>query len=82
MKLWADGSPWVGSIASSFPHLDTPTVEKAQIPLRTRWHQDDELLRVQLDAILAKHAPGGGEMSFHVNGDVGLDIVLDAYEEA
>lgn len=28
VKLWADGSPWVGSIASSFPYLDTPTVDR------------------------------------------------------
>lgn len=24
VKLWTDGSPWVGNIAISFPYLDTP----------------------------------------------------------
>ena len=38
--------------------------------------------RAQLDEILAAHAPQGWQMSFHVNGDVGLDVVLDAYEHA
>jgi predicted amidohydrolase YtcJ len=82
VKLWADGSPWVGSIASSFPYLDTPAVEKAQIPLGPGGTAMMNYSRVELDAILAKHAPQGWQMSCHVNGDVGLDIVLDAYEEA
>ncbi len=82
VKLWADGSPWVGSIASSFAYLDTPAVQKAQIPLGPGGDKMMNYTRVELDALLAKYAPQGWQMSFHVNGDVGLDIVLDAYEEA
>ena len=82
VKLWADGSPWVGSIASSFPYLDTPAVQKAEIPLGPGGTAMMNYTRVELDALLAKYAPMGWQMSFHVNGDVGLDIVLDAYEEA
>ena len=82
VKLWADGSPWMGTIASSFPYLDTPAVQKAQIPLGPGGATMMNYTRVQLDALLAKYAPQGWQMSFHVNGDVGLDIVLDAYEEA
>jgi predicted amidohydrolase YtcJ len=82
VKLWADGSPWVGSIASSFPYLDTPAVQKAQIPLGPGGTSMMNYTRVELDALLAKYAPMGWQMAFHVNGDVGLDIVLDAYEEA
>ena len=59
VKLWADGSPWVGSIASSFPYLDTPTVE-AQIPARTRWHQDDELLPSSARRHSGQARPEGG----------------------
>ena len=33
IKLWADGSPWVGTIAASFPYLDNATVRRAEIPL-------------------------------------------------
>ncbi len=82
VKLWADGSPWVGSIASSFPYLDTPAVQKAEIPLGPGGTAMMNYTRVELDALLAKYAPMHWQMSFHVNGDVGLDIVLDAYEEA
>jgi predicted amidohydrolase YtcJ len=82
VKLWADGSPWVGSIASSFPYLDTPAVQAAEIPLGPGGTAMMNYTRVELDALLAKYAPMGWQMAFHVNGDVGLDIVLDAYEEA
>lgn len=82
VKLWADGSPWVGSIASSFPYLDTPAVQNAEIPLGPGGTAMMNYTRVELDAIIAKYAPMGWQMSFHVNGDVGLDVVLDTYEEA
>jgi predicted amidohydrolase YtcJ len=38
--------------------------------------------RAELDQVLAKYAPMGWQFAFHVNGDVGLDVVLDAYENA
>jgi predicted amidohydrolase YtcJ len=82
VKLWADGSPWVGSIAASFPYLDTPAVQKAEIPLGPGGMAMMNYTRVELDALLAKYAPLGWQMSFHVNGDIGLDVVLDAYEQA
>ena len=82
IKLWADGSPWVGTIASSFAYLDTPVVQHAQIPLGPGGEAMMNYTRAQLDQILAKYAPMGWQMAFHVNGDVGLDIVLDAYEHA
>ncbi len=82
IKLWADGSPWVGTIAASFPYLDNATTKQAQIPLGPAGETMLNYPRSELDAILAKHAPEGWQMAFHVNGDVGLDVVLDAYERA
>lgn len=82
IKLWADGSPWVGTIAASFPYLDTPVVQTAHIPLGPSGEAMMNYTRVQLDAILAQHAKEGWQYAFHVNGDVGIDIVLDAYERA
>ena len=82
IKLWADGSPWVGTIANSYPYLDTETVRNAGIPLGPGGESMMNYTRAQLDEILAKYAPMGWQMAFHVNGDVGLDIVLDAYEKA
>jgi len=82
IKLWADGSPWVGTIATSFPYLDSPVVQAAQIPLGPGGEGMMNYTRAQLDEILAKYTPLGWQFAFHVNGDVGLDIVLDAYEHA
>lgn len=82
IKLWADGSPWVGTIAASFPYLDNATTRRAGIPLGPAGEAMLNYPRGQLDAILDRHAPQGWQMAFHVNGDVGLDVVLDAYERA
>ena len=82
IKLWADGSPWVGTIAASFAYLDTPLVQHAQIPLGPGGEAMMNYTRAQLDQTLATYAPKGWQFAFHVNGDVGLDIVLDAYEHA
>jgi predicted amidohydrolase YtcJ len=82
IKLWADGSPWVGTIAASFPYLDTPTVQQAEIPLGPGGESMMNYTREQLDQVLQQYAKDGWQFAFHVNGDVGLDIVLDAYEHA
>lgn len=82
IKLWADGSPWVGTIASSYPYLDNETVRHAGIPIGPGGEKMMNYSRSELDITLDKYAPLGWQMSFHVNGDVGLDIVLDAYEAA
>jgi len=82
IKLWADGSPWNGTIASSFPYLDTPRVKNAQIPLGPGGEGMMDYTRAELDQVLATYAPTGFQFAFHVNGDVGLDVVLDAYEHA
>lgn len=82
IKLWADGSPWNGTIASSFPYLDSPRVQLAQIPLGPGGVGMMDYTRSELDQVLATYAPKGYQFAFHVNGDVGLDVVLDAYELA
>ena len=82
VKLWADGSPWVGTIAASFPYLDNATTEGAHIPLGPGGEGMMNYTRAELDVTLGKHAPEGWQMAFHDNGDVGLDVVLDAYEHA
>jgi predicted amidohydrolase YtcJ len=82
IKLWGDGSPWVGNVANSFAYLDTPTVRRAGIPLGPAGLSAMNYTRRELDQILDEFAPQGWQMSFHINGDVGIDTVLDAYEEA
>lgn len=82
IKLWADGTPWVGTIAASFPYLDTEVVRKAEIPLGPSGETMLNYSRAELDQILDKYAAEGWQFAFHVNGDVGVDVVLDAYERA
>lgn len=83
VKLWTDGSPWVGNIAISFPYLDTEATRIAGIdPAVAGSPKSMNYTREQLDAILDKAAPAGWQMAFHANGDLALDLALDAYEDA
>ena len=83
VKLWTDGSPWVGNIAISFPYLDTEATRTAGIdPAVAGGARSMNYSREQLDAILDRAAPAGWQMAFHANGDLALDLALDAYEDA
>ena len=83
VKLWTDGSPWVGNIAISFPYLDTEATRTAGIdPATAGGAGSMNYTREQLDAILDHAAPKGWQMAFHANGDLALDLALDAYEDA
>lgn len=82
IKLWADGSPWLGNVAISFEYLDNPTTRTAQIELGPRGEAQMNYTRAQLDAVLDELVPTGYQMAFHCNGDVGFDVVLDAYARA
>ena len=83
VKLWTDGSPWVGNIGISFPYLDTEATRRAGIdPATAGGTRSMNYSREQLDAVLDKAAPSGWQMAFHSNGDLAIDLALDAYEGA
>lgn len=83
VKLWTDGSPWVGNIGISFPYLDTEATRRAGIdPATAGGVQSMNYTREELDAVLDKAAPAGWQMAFHSNGDLAIDLALDAYEAA
>lgn len=83
VKLWTDGSPWVGNIATSFPYLDTATTRMAGIDPKTAGGaRSMNYTREQIDAVLNQAAPAGWQMAFHSNGDLAIDLALDAYESA
>ena len=83
VKLWTDGSPWVGNIGISFPYLSTKTTQMAGIdPAKAGGPQSMNYTRAELDAILDKAAPAGWQMALHANGDLAIDLALDAYEAA
>jgi predicted amidohydrolase YtcJ len=82
IKLWADGSPWLGTVAQSFGYLDNARTRQANIILGPLFEKGMNYTRQQLDQLLDQYAPMGYQMAFHNNGDVGFDVVLDAYENA
>ena len=82
IKLWADGTPWLGNVAISFEYLDNETTRTAQMELGPRGEAQMNYTRAQLDAVLDELVPTGYQMAFHCNGDVGFDVVLDAYARA
>ncbi len=80
IKIWVDGSPWLGTIATSFPYLDTPATRALGLAPghRGRANHDTDQLR----EIVAAYYPQGWQMSCHVHGDEGVTMILDVYEEA
>ena len=82
IKLWADGTPWLGSVAQSFGYLDNERIRNADIILGPLGEKGMNYTRLELDELLDKYTPMGYQMAFHCNGDVGFDVVLDAYEYA
>ncbi|MHA7269755.1 amidohydrolase [Arthrobacter sp. HLT1-20] len=83
VKLWTDGSPWIGNIAISFPYLDGAVTELAGINPKTAGGASSmNYTRAEVDAILDECAPLGWQLAFHANGDLAIDFALDAYEGA
>lgn len=80
IKLWADGSPWVGTIASTIAYLDNETTRNAGIEPGVHGEEMMNYTRAQVDAVIDANASKGWQFAFHCNGDMALDIVLDAYE--
>lgn len=80
IKLWADGSPWTGTIASTISYLDNDTTKTAGIAPGVHGEEMMNYTRAQIDAVIDAHAAQGWQFAFHCNGDMALDIVLDAYE--
>ena len=79
IKLCADGSPWVGNVAMSSPYLDTEVTRAAGIAPGIPGEKMMNYTRDQLDALLEAHVGEGWQMAFHANGDIAIDIVLDAF---
>ncbi|KAA8970149.1 amidohydrolase [Mycobacterium sp.] len=79
IKIWVDGSPWVGNIALSFPYLDTAATRTIGAA-GSCGHAN--YTREQLAEIVGAYFPLGWQLACHVHGDAGVDTILDVYEEA
>jgi predicted amidohydrolase YtcJ len=80
IKIWWDGSPWVGNIDLSFPYLDTDATRAIGVTPGSCGHAN--YTREQLVEIVHAYFPKGWPMSCHVQGDAGVDPILDIYEDA
>lgn len=78
IKLWADGSPWVGNIATSFPYLDTPATQALGLEPGHRGHAN--YTPEQIADISEAYFAAGWQLACHVHGDAAVDMVLDAWE--
>ncbi|MFI0350844.1 amidohydrolase [Actinomadura sp. 9N407] len=80
MKLWADGTPWQGNIATTFPYLDTEATRR--LGLEPCHHGEMNYSPEQLTELATAFARQGWQVACHVHGDVSADAVLDAFEYA
>ena len=79
IKIWSDGSPWVGNIATSFPYLDTAATRALGFAPGHVGHANYST--EQLIDIGSQYAGDGWQMACHSHGDVAIDSTLEAYEE-
>lgn len=80
IKIWVDGSPWIGNIDLSFPYLDTEATRTIGVAPGSCGHANYS--RAQLTEIVDAYFPRGWPLACHVQGDAGIDMILDVYEEA
>ena len=78
IKIWSDGSPWVGNIATSFPYLDTAATRALGFEPGHVGHAN--YTTEQLIEIGSQYAGEGWQFACHAHGDVAIDSTLDAYE--
>lgn len=79
IKIWVDGSPWIGNIDLTFPYLDTAATRTIGVVPGSCGHANYS--REQLLEIVGAYFPLGWPMACHVQGDAGVDTILDVYEE-
>ncbi|MFE7111481.1 amidohydrolase [Streptomyces sp. NPDC057575] len=80
MKLWADGTPWQGSIATTFPFRTGDAT--ARIGLDPCSHGSMNYTADELTSLAAAFTAQGFPLACHVHGDVTVEAVLHAYEKA
>ncbi|MDI3385444.1 amidohydrolase [Streptomyces sp. B-S-A8] len=80
VKLWADGTPWQGSIATSFPLKDSAAARRLGLTGCT--HGTMNYGPGQLAELAAAFTAQGFPLACHVHGDITAEAVLSAYEKA
>lgn len=80
IKIWVDGSPWIGNIDLTFPYLDTDATRTIGVVPGSCGHAN--YTPEQLAEIVDTFYPQGWQLACHVHGDAGVDTILDVYEQA
>ena len=79
IKVWADGSPFVGTAWLSRPYLSSEvTLKGLSLPSGHVGHMNYEL--DQLHELIEHYAHQGWQVATHVQGDQTMDLVLDIFE--
>ncbi|MFI6818271.1 amidohydrolase [Nonomuraea sp. NPDC050328] len=79
IKVWADGSPWVGTLAATFPYLDTAATRALGLPPGHRAAPRYD--HAELAEIFQAYGGAGWQLACHANGDAAIDLALDVWEE-
>ncbi|MFF8375631.1 amidohydrolase [Streptomyces sp. NPDC015661] len=80
IKLWADGSALVGTIATTFAYCDTHELHELGLPAgRTVPPTYDA---EQIREITEGYLDQGWQIACHAIGDAAIDVVLDAWDQA
>ncbi|MFC9786310.1 amidohydrolase [Rhodococcus sp. NPDC127528] len=77
IKVWSDGSPWVGNIATRFPYLDTEATRGLGIACS---HGHANYTGEQIHDITSAYFEKGWQLACHAHGDEAITMVLDAWE--
>ncbi|MET7273197.1 amidohydrolase family protein [Streptomyces flaveolus] len=78
--MWADGTPWQGSIATSFPFRDNDATARAGLAPCS--HGSMNYSPDELTDLAVAFTAQGYSLACHVHGDVTAEAVLHAYEKA
>jgi predicted amidohydrolase YtcJ len=78
IKVWVDGSPWAGTIAASFPYLDSELTRRLGRGERPR--ASTNYTWDQLAEVVEAYFPHGWQIAAHAHGDLAIDMILDVYE--
>lgn len=78
IKIWSDGSPWIGNIALSFTYLDTPVTRALGMACS---HGHANYTGEQIREISTPYYEQGWQIACHAHGDEAITMVLDAWEK-
>ena len=78
MKIWSDGSPWIGNIETSFGYQDSPHTRA--IGVHPGHRGCSNYTPEQLLELCRKYVSQGWQIACHVPGDIAVDTVLDTFD--